>query len=216
MDIKKIKDNIIRFNVFPLSRWNMYCYLIIREKHNYLIDTGCGKNDVDEILTYIKANNLEKDLIVINTHYHWDHIWGNNYTGASYTISTIECYKQIESKYDYMLNRNYEYVKGEAIMCLPNLTFSEKLYLDGFYLFISPGHTVDHISIYDEVNKVLFVGDNIGDNEEEIIPYIEVTKETYISSLKEMLKFDYDLILSGHNDIQPKSFINKILNKIEE
>lgn len=216
MEIIKVKENIVRFNVYPLSRWNMYCYLIIREKHNYLIDTGCGKNDVLEILKYLEDNSLEKDLIVINTHYHWDHIWGNAYANASYIISNKECFDQIQKNYEGMIDQNKEYINGEAVMCLPNLTFTDQMHIDGLLLFSSPGHTVDQISIYDEVNKVLFVGDNIGDNEEEIVPYLEVPQEKYIASLREMLHFDYDQVLSGHNEIQDKSFLEKIIKKLEK
>ena len=215
MEILKIKENIFRFNVCPLSRWDMYCYLVVRKHHSYLIDTGCGKNDVEEILKYIKENHLKKDVIVINTHYHWDHIWGNRYAGASKIISSVECYRQIRKNFDTMLEKNREYINGGAEMCLPDKTFVKHLSLDGFYFFISPGHTVDQISIYDEINKVLFVGDNIGDNETDIIPILEVPPKEYGASLKEMLHYDYDLVLSGHNKPQEKAFIRKIIDAVK-
>ncbi len=69
-----IKENISLIHpVYTNDPLNLY--LIIGSHTALLLDTGCGlsliKPIVDEIID-------KKELIVFNTHYHWDHPLGNN------------------------------------------------------------------------------------------------------------------------------------------
>lgn len=216
MEIRKLSPRCIRFSLKPLNRWDLYSYLLIGDKNIYVIDTGCGQNDAKYIKDYIKKEKIGKPIIIINTHYHWDHIWGNAYFNSKFIISSEECYKMINNNWDGMLKRNLEYVNGKTEKCLPNVTFSDKLSIkdDNLELVYLTGHTLDGICIYDKVDKFLYVGDNIGDDEEYIIPQLESTKEEYLCSLQKMMEFDCQYVLSGHNDIQNKKFIQNIIDLI--
>jgi glyoxylase-like metal-dependent hydrolase (beta-lactamase superfamily II) len=66
--------------------------------------------------------------------------------------------------------------------------------------------------VYDEIEKVLYAGDNIGDTEDEIVPYISTDLETYKKLIETYKNFDFDICVSGHNKPQPKS----VLAKMEE
>ena len=70
-------------------------------------------------------------------------------------------------------------------MCLPNLVFDGSLYFpeDGVRVFYTPGHTVDCISVFDEVDRVLNAGDNIGDTMEELVPELKTEKAVYVKTL---------------------------------
>lgn len=74
MKIRKIKDRGVLFT-HSNPGWDLNVYLIMGRKCNYIIDTGLGSLSIDPIKDYIKNDN--KKTIVINTHYHWDHVWGN-------------------------------------------------------------------------------------------------------------------------------------------
>ncbi|MHB8132452.1 MAG: MBL fold metallo-hydrolase, partial [Mobilitalea sp.] len=157
-------------------------------------------------------------IIVINTHYHWDHIWGNSAFRDSIIISQRQCRDLILEKWVYMMNRNGSFCNGAAELCLPSLVFDKELYFpeDKIRLFHTPGHTADSISVLDEEEGVLNVGDNIGDTMDEIIPSIDTDMEQYIDTLRKYQTLDFDTCISGHNFALPKDVIDKIYNLVQE
>lgn len=50
-------------------------FLIEKETKFYLIDTYCGTDSMKPIINTIKNTPRQKEVKVINTHFHWDHIW---------------------------------------------------------------------------------------------------------------------------------------------
>ena len=184
------------------------------KKYNYIIDTGLGSLSIDAIKEYIKDSN--KPIIVINTHYHWDHIWGNNSLRNCMVISHKLCREMIESKWEDMMQRNKQYCYGEVEMYLPNLVFEKELYFteDKIRIIYTPGHTIDSISVIDEEDKVINVGDNIGDNIDEIVPSIYCEKNLYIDTLLKYREMDFDTWISGHNVVLGRDVIEKILSMI--
>jgi len=184
--------------------------LILGKAHNYVIDTGLGSGSVLPILDYIKSDG--KPIIVINTHFHWDHIWGNWMFAGSPIISHTTC-RELEDKYwDKQLQGNSKYVDGEVRKCLPNIVFDRSLYFpdDGISIFHTPGHSEDCISVFDAVDKVLYAGDNIGDTEDKIIPEIDTDTKTFMRLIETYKRYDFDICISGHNKPQNKSVLARM------
>ncbi len=214
MKIKKIKNRSILFTNSIPSGWDLNVQLIMGDKYNYIIDTGLGSLSIAPIKEYIKHDN--KSIIVINTHHHWDHIWGNSSLENYIIISHKLCREMIELNWEDMMHKNKKHLHGEAEMYLPNLTFEKELYFpeDKIRLIYTPGHTIDSISVIDEMEKVINVGDNIGDSIDDIIPSIYCEKNEYINTLLKYRDMDFDTCISGHNIILEKQVIEKILNMI--
>jgi len=212
MKIKKIKNRNILFTNSAHLEWDFNIHLIMGNRYNYIIDTGLGSLSIAPIKEYIK--NDKKPIIIINTHYHWDHIWGNSTFKDCIIISHKICREMIELNWWDMLEKNKKYFQGEVEMCLPNLTFEKELYFseDKIRILYTPGHTIDSISVLDELDKVINVGDNIGDSIEEIIPSIYCEKDEYINTLLKYREMDVDRYVSGHNKIFDKQIIKKILD----
>lgn len=212
MQITKIKNRGVLFT-YSNPGWYLNVYLIIGKKYNYIIDTGLGALSINPVKEYIKNDN--KKIIVINTHYHWDHIWGNGSLRDYIIVSHKLCREMIQSKWEEMMQKNDRYCYGEVEMCLPNLVFEKELYFpeDKIKLFHTPGHTLDSISVLDEEDHVLLLGDNIGDSIEDIIPsYCD--KDVYINTIKKYEEVNFDTCISGHNTIQRKEVIGKILSMV--
>lgn len=214
MKIQRIKNRSVLFTYNIPSGWELNLHLIMGEKYNYIIDTGLGSLSIAPVLEYIKKDN--KQIIVINTHYHWDHVWGNNEFQNSMIISHKLCRDMIASKWDYMMERSGVHCAGEVKMQLPNLVFDHELYFpeDKIRLIYTPGHTIDSISILDEVENVLNAGDNIGDTMDEIVPSIYSEKELYIQTLLKYKEMDFDTCISGHNIVVGKDVLEEITNKL--
>lgn len=212
MKIQKIKNRGVLFTYTTSSGWDLNVHLIMGEKYNYIIDTGLGSLSIEPIMEYIKDSN--KPIIVINTHYHWDHIWGNNSLRDCTVIAHKLCGEIIESEWESMMHKNKQYCYGEVEMYLPNLVFEKELYFpeDKIKIIYTPGHTIDSISVIDEEDKVINMGDNIGDNVEEIVPSIYCEKDLYIDTLLKYREMDFDTCVSGHNVILGKEVIEEILS----
>jgi hydroxyacylglutathione hydrolase len=122
----------------------------------------------------------------------------------------------IKSTWEVSLNKNKQYCCGEVKMYLPNLVFEKELYFpeDKIRIIYTPGHTIDSISVIDEEDKVINVGDNVGDTIDEIVPSIGSEKSLYIDTLLKYKEMDFDTCISGHNIILGKEVIEEILSKL--
>jgi len=99
------------------------------------------------------------------------------------------------------LRRNYQ-----------RLVFCDQLHFveDDILLFVTPGHTVDGISVYDGKDKILNAGDNIGDTMEELIPEITTSNEIFMDTIQKYQKMDVVSCVSGHNQILGNDIFGEI------
>ena len=215
MKIEKIKNRNIVFR-FPVTDWDLNIHLIMGDQYNYLIDTGLGSLSIAPIKEYLKDN--KKPVIVINTHYHWDHVWGNHVFAGHTIIAHTRCRELIAENWEETINKHQQFIKGKARLCLPNLVFEDGLYFpdDKIRIFYTPGHTIDSISVLDEAEKVLDVGDNIGDNLDEIVPNIDTQMQVYINTVLKYQQIDFDTCVSGHNVVLPKEIFKRVLQELQQ
>lgn len=206
----KITDRHLMFTQF-VEEWgcDLNIGLILGKHRNYVIDTGLGENSVLPVLEHLQKG---KPTIVINTHSHWDHVWGNHKFADCPIIAHKLCRETLDEIWDSEVERCKKFIDGEVRKCLPNVTFEGKMHFpdDGLTLFHSPGHAPDGISIYDAVDKILYVGDEIGDTDDEIIPNIYTDKATLMKTLEMWKKLDFEIAISGHNKPQGKDVIKRM------
>ena len=210
MPIETVKNRGTMF-VFSPDEWNLNVYVINGSEHTFVIDTALGYGSMSTVL--IHAKQYGKPVVVINTHHHWDHIWGNGaFTGSS-IIAHKHCTDLICKTWDTSFAQKKRYRDGETPICLPNLLFDSELYFpeDKIKLFYSPGHTADSISVLDEEDKVLIAGDNIGDTMDDLLPSLSCGIEQYRETLQRYKIMDFDTIVSGHNKVLHKDVIGSIL-----
>jgi glyoxylase-like metal-dependent hydrolase (beta-lactamase superfamily II) len=209
MKTEKVGARSVIFT-FTLPEWDLNLHLITAEKRNYLIDTGLGSESVAPVLEYLGGS--AKPLVVINTHHHWDHVWGNHCFGGSLMIAHSLCRQRIGSEWEEMLGRNRRFVRGTAGQGLPDLVFDDSLYFpeDHIRLFHTPGHSADCISVYDEEDKLLNAGDNIGDTLDEIVPELKSDIPAYRNTLRVYAGLDVNACVSGHNIVLGKDVFARI------
>jgi hydroxyacylglutathione hydrolase len=190
-----------------------HVYTMIGEHHVFIIDTYLGPSYLEPVLDSLKDFRKNRKTVVINTHYDWDHIWGNSAFPQGLFIAHEEFPKQLELHFEEQLKTNQEYVRDNITIPIPNITFSHKMTFigEGIEIFHSPGHTSDSISIYDAKDEALIVGDNV----EEPEPYMnDVSKEVFIKTLKSYLKYPFKFLIAGHywseNDIVLRENIRKL------
>jgi glyoxylase-like metal-dependent hydrolase (beta-lactamase superfamily II) len=197
MKIKRIGRNITGITFDTIQNYLTSVFLIEKASKIYLIDTFCGSDSMKPVLKLLNNNLNKKEVVVINTHFHWDHIWGNCSFKENNIISHSMCRELSDKFWEEQIRQNGEYISGKVEKCLPNITFDEKIFFenDGIELFHSPGHTIDSISIFDHEEKILYVGDNL----EKPIIYVENEDiPTYIKTLENYLTYSPKEIVGSH------------------
>lgn len=213
MKTEKIGNRSVMFT-FTLPEWDLNLHLIRAQKRNYLIDTGLGSESVAPIIAYL--NGDPKPLTVINTHHHWDHVWGNHCFDGNTVIAHELCRQMIAREWTEMLERNQRFVRGTARCRLPDLVFNQTLAFpdDHIKLFYTPGHSPDCISVYDEEDRVLNAGDNIGDTTDEIVPELKTAPAIYQNTLRLYAGLDITACLSGHNKVLGAEVFGQISDQV--
>ncbi len=176
-------------------------YVINGENRIFICDTFLGPDPMKEVLQFLDKEGVkDKEIIVFNTHYDYDHIWGNQLFENSIILAHELCVKELKEIGEDDLKQFESHKKGDVKLVLPNTDFKEKLLFsdDGVEFYHTPGHTADSSSCYDSVDKVLIVGDNL----ESPFPYIRILNvPEYTNSLREYLTRDVKIIVSGHDEL---------------
>ncbi len=194
MKIKKFIFNPLQVNTYLLYNETKECIII---------DPACSNNDeFMELKEFITSKKL-KPLKIINTHLHFDHIWGNGIVKKEYGI---KIYAHISDKLlldNSVLSAEFYGMKIEQPPAIDEeLKNNDKIKLGNTDLEIlhTPGHSPGSICIHSEAEKKIIVGDVIfykgigrtdlpGGNHSELINSIK----TKILSLH-----DETQILPGH------------------
>ena len=206
----KITDRNIMFTQPMTENYDLNIGLILGKKHNFIIDTGLGSGSVKPIIEYI--GNSKKPIVVVNTHYHWDHIFGNFMFEDSLIIGHPLCRKLQNMHWDDAVKDHKSDIDGEVGKCLVNTTFEGTLHFpeDEITIFTSIGHSGDDISVFDHAEKVLYAGDNIGDTENEIVPWINTDLETFKNLIELYKSYDFQYCIAGHNKPQTKEVLARM------
>jgi len=149
----------MKIKKFILNPLEVNCYLIWSEDEAIIIDPG---DEAEEILDIVRKLNLKVKMI-INTHGHIDHIYGNKFFKEAFktkiAIHKLDAEFLSSNLYpDFLINLFPNYKKTEADIFLLG---GEKIKLGKEKLLIihTPGHSPGSISIY--TKGILFSGDTL-------------------------------------------------------
>ncbi len=197
-------------------------YVIIGNRKAFVVDTHCGPDSMDCVLKFLGENCPDHEVIVINSHYDWDHVWGNCAFESKLIIAHEKCYEKLSSDFiwDNMIQNSGSFQCGSVKKVLPNMVFSNVLHFpgEGVKLITTPGHTDCSISVWDQNDKVLFVGDNL----EDPLPCLQWWElDKYLQTLDLYKSMEFDVLLASHNSVIKEEliqsnadYISKVANKI--
>lgn len=157
--------NIKTFEVNPLCE---NCYVINDEsKEAAIIDCGCSdEHEWAEIKKYIAVNDLQVKHL-LDTHLHFDHVWGNTFVYRDLHLKPEANYEDLHI-YEHM-DEQIRSVIGVGIPHPPLPPLGKSL-LDGSVItfgnttlkvITTPGHSRGSICFYAETDGVLFSGDTL-------------------------------------------------------
>lgn len=194
----------MKLKIFKVGELLTNCYVLEFEKHLIIIDPGYYSNELKQFL-YQKINKfIKKNIYIILTHNHYDHIGGVAPLYEEFNIKNI-----IMSEHDSS-NLNNEFYTGELLINKKikkfkvTKTFDKELNLDissseSLYLFSTPGHTKGSISII--YNNLLFSGDTLFKNAIGRYDLPSASYNDIINSIKKYFSFNKNFyIYPGHGE----------------
>jgi hydroxyacylglutathione hydrolase len=153
MEIYKLVFSPIEVNTYVLADKSGDCAII---------DCGCyNSTETEKLAGFIKAKNLNP-VLVLNTHCHLDHIFGNRYLLEKYKLKPLSCELDEANRLDavqhsMLFGMFMEDPPEPAGFIADNqiVTFGTT---DLLALQV-PGHTLGSLAFYSEKNDCVFTGD---------------------------------------------------------
>ena len=215
-EVYRIRPNV--FALYEPYHWEeSIAYLMIGTEHSLLIDTGMGIGNIRQVIDALVPPTTS--LKMINTHTHHDHV-GDNWRFAGHILGVRSEFSesnargsieeaQNEIQPDMIWEKhlpagfNREAYRIHPFQINEYLQEGDRIRLgEGQELQIisTPGHSPDSISLLDEQQRLLFVGDAFYQG--PILLYRpETDLQDYLHTLETLAQIasKADLILPGHN-----------------
>ena len=207
--------------------------VISTDTGNYLIDTGMfpkvAKQLYDEI-KIIKSGNFEGTF---TTHYHLDHIGGNQAFTSKPIYAHKLCsvnfgtYKEEELVKGFAERENKDLFEGFKLSAASNIydsdTFSPPENSD-ITCYLTGGHTSGSVIVHYKPENIVFAGDNLF---AKTFPWGgDKTADPYkmVSAADKILSFNPQIVIPGHGSVQHslgdvvyfKDYMTKIIDSVEQ
>ncbi|MCG8617467.1 MAG: MBL fold metallo-hydrolase [Desulfobacterales bacterium] len=223
-DIQQMDEGIFML----LEPGHVQSYLVLGNDNAALIDTGMGFADIRQAVASVTG----LPVMVLNTHWHFDHI-GGNCLFSDIRIAACESDLLVQTvSSDYLrkvyvdpcrssgvpLPEHFDADAWEIISPAPtaSLAGGDTIDLGGRLLNVieTPGHTRGSLSFLDDKTGALFCGDLIY-NGTLYAHFTDSDLTVYRASLKALQGVDIRKIFTCHNEpeLQP-GFTGKCLNAV--
>jgi|TARA_B110000858_G_scaffold10911_1_gene11256 glyoxylase-like metal-dependent hydrolase (beta-lactamase superfamily II) len=154
MKIKKITFNNFMENTFIVYDQTKECIII---------DPGCYSiEEKEELLSFININQL-KPTLLINTHCHIDHIFGNNFVNKKWNTRLVINKLELEIlKSAHVVAQSYGFNNYEPSPQPSKYITEGDIITFGkseLKVLFTPGHAPGHISLYSKKDEFIISGD---------------------------------------------------------
>ncbi|HEX6384020.1 MAG TPA: MBL fold metallo-hydrolase [Anaerolineae bacterium] len=148
-------------------------FIVITARFVVLVDTMINATTGAKLLEIARPHLNGRQLLVVNTHADYDHVWGNQVFAGPEALQPAPiigsrfCIDQFNAPNSQAFIQQMMAEEPDAFGDLrpapPNVLFDERLVIDGgdltLELFATPGHTPDHVAIYIPEIKTLLAAD---------------------------------------------------------
>lgn len=176
--------------------------VVIGDRAALAIDCSNYEDEGQAMANFIRERGFAPDRLAL-THGHGDHIWGGNPLKGGDVFAHYLTPRVMERQVPQALAKrdvSEDVIRSE--MPWPTVTYRDELWIDlggkTVWLFPSPGHSMDGVSIYVVEDKLLFSGDSvvtgivaaIGDGDSRILE----------QSLHHLMALDIEVLVPGHGE----------------
>lgn len=185
--------------------------VIVGEREVLLYDVGTTPAGARALMADVKRVTDKPVRTVVNSHFHYDHVFGNEAFGPDvqiighrYTRTAIQSFDTLHrepflSWIGRAQGTNLERAK-EIVARPPNVTFDTSMVLDNDgreirLLFLGRGHTAGDVVLYLPKERIVCTGDLV----EGTLPYLgDGYFDEWVTTLESLKQLDWALSLPGH------------------
>jgi len=184
------------------------CGVILTERRAFVVDTLTTPDDMRPVLEFLAVSAGDRRLVVVNTHHHWDHVYGNAAFAQADIVAQQVCPRLIQAQLD-SADEMLRLPPAEGVP-LPGITFGDRLtYADrdeSVHLIHTPGHSEDSLVVFLTRARVLFAGDTV----EWPLPNFAQRDgmEAWVTTLRRLKQLPVDLVVPSHGRAMDKAIID--------
>ena len=197
---------MLNVKVFLFSPVQENTYVIYNEKNECaVIDPGCYfQEEKEKLQSFIKQNHLIPKML-LNTHCHLDHVFGNKFIAETYGLilhlhKKEEAMLQMAPASGLMFNLPFDNYQGEFIF----LQEGDSIFLgdDKLEIIETPGHSPGSICFYCRNQNFIVSGDVLFESSIGRTDLPGGNYETLINSIKQKLFLlpDEVIVYNGHGN----------------
>ncbi len=210
-------------------------FAVVSARYVVLIDTLVNAATAQAMVGALHEPLQTRQLLVINSHADWDHCWGNMVFAGSHAThpAPIIAHQLCRERMLSDEARTGLQQKGErdpatfgtVALVPPTIAFHRELSIDGgdmtFELIHTPGHTIDHVSIYVPELRMVFAGDAA----ETPLPFVPHAAALPVlrASLEQLHALNAETVLychadSTHADViqQNRAYFDAVERRVQE
>ncbi len=207
--VGKVNENTTLIDITMMGVHGVTAVYLIEGGKKCLIDGGTSTEARYIIKDLEKLGAFPPDMIIV-THSHWDHTQAiprmrKKAAKMGKKIEVIASQKAIPLLKDQSWNGVFAEAAYKNIEDVTPVNEGDIINLDGIRLkvFDVPGHTMDHIALFDEKNKNIFVGDSLGYKVSDafMVPAFMppfCNKEAFLTSINKLKSITYDTLCLAH------------------
>ncbi len=174
----------------------------------FVVDTLMRPQDMAPVLGFLESSAGERRVVVVNTHHHWDHVYGNAAFAGVDIVAQRACPRLLTAQLT-TADESIPLPPPEGVP-LPTITFGDRLtYVDGdeaVHLIHTPGHSEDSLCVFLAGARVLLAGDTV----EWPLPNFQQRDgmQEWVRTLRQLKQLTVDLIVPTHGPAMGKTIID--------
>ena len=182
--------------------------VVLTRARAFVIDTLMSPQDMAPVLELLTARAGARRTVVVNTHHHWDHVYGNAAFPGVDIVAQSACPRLI-LVHSTTTDESVPLPPPEGVP-LPTITFGDRLtYSDEpetVHLIHTPGHSEDSLVVFLAGARLLFAGDTL----EWPLPNFAQRdgKDVWIHTLRQLKQLPVDLIVPSHGPAMGRALID--------
>ena len=182
--------------------------LVITATRAFIIDTLTRPQDMEPVVAALAEKAPGRRRVVVNTHHHWDHVYGN----AAFATSDIVAHRTCPRLMELQARAWSETTPAPPREGVPQptVTFGDRLAYIGddesVSLIHTPGHSEDSLVVYLDAARVLLAGDTL----EWPLPTFAQRDgfAAWIRTLRQLKQLPADVVVPSHGPAMGKELID--------
>ena len=182
--------------------------VIMTPRRVIVVDTLTGPRDVAPVAGFVAAEAGDRGLLVVNTHHHWDHVFGNAAFAGADIVAQRACPRLIQAELQSG-DESLRLPPSEGVP-LPTITFGDRLSFsedgESVNLIHAPGHSEDSLVVFLSEGRLLFGGDTV----EWPLPNFSQRGGAgeWVRTLRQLKQLSVDVIVPAHGPAMGKQIID--------